>query len=986
MKRLLLLAVLASTALTVPAQHESNSSEKAAKTQERTVSLWGHVKNFLTREGIPNALITVMDQDSVVIDTLRTFNMGNWNATKNDAGYRLKVPARPQRFIIRAEHPDFETTYVNFEIKRVARNTYFDAPWHLMKPRPVGHDSVATSLTLGEVVVKKTRVKMFYKGDTIVFNADAFNVPDGSMLDALVRQMPGVELKDDGRIMVNGEMIDELTLNGQDFFRGNNKVMLENLPHYTVKNIQVYHKQTERSQYLGRDMEKKRYVMDVILKREYAKGYIANAEVGGGYGESDGDFNDDDHSRPYIARLFGLRYTDHSRLALFGNTNNVNENRKPGSNGDWSPASMPQGRTTLHTAGANLLIDEADKRWKENASVDVAWEKTHNQVLTSTEQFLSNGPSTFGRSMSDATNRAFRLNATNRFELRKPFFLNSHNSLQYSKGRMHSLDRALTATRAVGGSVGEALDSAFALSLNTDLQQSLINRSENRSDGNSDYLILSSINDMTYKLPTGDDVGMTLSGHYRTAHNSSDALQRVDYLKAVGSDLLQRRHDRRPEREYEYMAAPYYRITWLSGVYVSTEYRYLQRLNDDTNDALRDDLADDDNSYHRLHLRRENRVKITPGFTKEGDGRYYNLSLAMRFYSVNEQLHYMAAQTDTTLRQQEYTFSPTLDMFIATHDWMRYYQLNYGLEMKTPDLFQKVNVRNTQNPLQVRLGNPDLIGPTIHRLQMSASRRWKQYQTSFNIGYGLRFFVNQVSQGLNYNTTTGAYTYRPENVRGNWQTYFWSHFSRSLDKDNRFTLSNYMHGDYSRNVDLSSSVSSAASSAASSGVSSYYGDKASSLSHVRNYYWQDRLSLSYRHESLSVGANGHVEYRHATSEEGTIEPVNAWNVNYGATLGYKLPLDIFVDTDLKMYSRRGYGSAELNTNDLVWNASLSRSFLKSRLTLRLEGFDLLGQLSSTTIVINGQGRTETLRNTLPRYVMLHASYKLNKQPKDRAKK
>ena len=128
MKRLLLLAVLASTALTVPAQHESNSSEKAAKTQERTVSLWGHVKNFLTREGIPNALITVMDQDSVVIDTLRTFNMGNWNATKNDAGYRLKVPARPQRFIIRAEHPDFETTYVNFEIKRVARNTYFDAP------------------------------------------------------------------------------------------------------------------------------------------------------------------------------------------------------------------------------------------------------------------------------------------------------------------------------------------------------------------------------------------------------------------------------------------------------------------------------------------------------------------------------------------------------------------------------------------------------------------------------------------------------------------------------------------------------------------------------------------------------------------------------------------------------------------------------------------------------------------------------------------
>jgi hypothetical protein len=84
---------------------------------------------------------------------------------------------------------------------------------------------------------------------------------------------------------------------------------------------------------------------------------------------------------------------------------------------------------------------------------------------------------------------------------------------------------------------------------------------------------------------------------------------------------------------------------------------------------------------------------------------------------------------------------------------------------------------------------------------------------------------------------------------------------------------------------------------------------------------------------------------------------------------------------MKMYSRRGYGSSELNTNDLVWNASLSRSFLKSRLTVRLEGFDLLGQLSSTVIFINGQGRTETVSNTLPRYAMLHLSYKLNKQPK-----
>ena len=76
-------------------------------------------------------------------------------------------------------------------------------------------DSLAAPHLLGEVVVKGTRIKMAYKNDTIVYNASAFQLPDGSMLDALVRQMPGVELKDDGTILVNGEKVDFLTLNGR---------------------------------------------------------------------------------------------------------------------------------------------------------------------------------------------------------------------------------------------------------------------------------------------------------------------------------------------------------------------------------------------------------------------------------------------------------------------------------------------------------------------------------------------------------------------------------------------------------------------------------------------------------------------------------------------------------------------------------------------------------------------------------------------------
>ncbi len=72
----------------------------------------------------------------------------------------------------------------------------------------------------------------------------------------------------------------------------------------------------------------------------------------------------------------------------------------------------------------------------------------------------------------------------------------------------------------------------------------------------------------------------------------------------------------------------------------------------------------------------------------------------------------------------------------------------------------------------------------------------------------------------------------------------------------------------------------------------------------------------------------------------------------------------------------------MNTNDLVWNASLTRSFCKGKFTLKAEAFDLLHQLSSTQYAVNAQARTETWRNTIPSYCMMHVSYKFTKKPKN----
>ncbi len=965
MKRIYLAAITLMVTLAMPLSAQEKAKKDSLR-KERTIALYGHVKNSLTRVGIPDVLITLMREDSTVVDTMHVFKQ--WSGRgKDDYAYRFEIPAREQQYIIRAEHPDYETTYVNYAVRHIARNDYFDAPWHYMRRR-----MAETEKTLDEVTVRATKIRMTYRGDTITFNADAFNLPEGSMLDALIRQMDGVELKDDGRIFVQGEQVEELMLNGKDFFKGNNKVMLDNLPAYTVQRVQTYHKSTELSEYLGQDYEKKRFVMDVQLKREYNQGWIANVEG------AIAPWKEGGRGLPYLGRVFALRYTNNSRLSIYGNANNVNESRRPGSNGEWEPSNAPRGLQEHRMAGVNLFIEEKDKRWKENLTVDAIWRRTTDETLTNAEQFHTNAASTYNRQTYYHRNNDFSLSATNIFQLNKPFFLFSSSFFRYNPFDNNTRTRSaqFSSDPSSYGNTTAILDSVFSATLSTDMQQALINSNLQRANSDGNNLSAETTNYLTKKLASGDNAGVDFNASYNRGRSHSTSEQQLRYQLTPSLNSILNRHSSTPSSDVNVSVAPNYRITWLNGLNLYAEYRFLYRQRDNTNDIFLADTLDLQNAYDRTHRRVENRVALTPGYTYNKDGKYIRAYYQMHFYNVNEQLHYRSAHTDTTLTQHCWTMSPELHVQVNTHNWSRGFDFFYGIEFQTPDLFQKVNILNNENPLVRRYGNPNLRGATNHRIQFGLNRNWQEKRISHRFGGGLRFFRHQVSQGQSYDSETGITTYRPENVEGNWQTYFFNFYNMPLDKQRRLMMNIYTHGDYSRNVDI-----------------------LNGLSHVNNYYLENRLTFSYTWRDLTLGVPTNFEYRRTTNEEHTIQTINAFNYQYGLTLNYNFKREndskvakwlqgFSFSTDLKIFSRRGYGDSSMNRDDLVWNASIARSFLNpfgkqagGTLVARLEGFDILGRLSSTSIYINGQGRTETITQTLPRYLMLHLTYQWSKMPK-----
>ena len=284
----------------------------------QTVEIVGEIEDDFLKTPLSGVKVSILNPDStVVVDSAKTVDFIDRNGKLLQVMFSAAVKAEKRDYLVHATLPGYTDVWKPVSVLLPENSSVrLEEPIKMRKER---------NLALDEVVVKATKVKMYYKGDTLVYDADAFKLPDGSMLDALIRQLPGVTMNDGGEIFVNGRRVDELLLGSRTFFRGNKKVLMENLPYYTVKNLKVYEKQTDKSEALGYDVEPRKYVMDVNLKNEYSQGYIANVEAAGGTEDR------------WLGRGFLLGFADRWRYALLGNVNNVNESRHIGVSGHHAP-------------------------------------------------------------------------------------------------------------------------------------------------------------------------------------------------------------------------------------------------------------------------------------------------------------------------------------------------------------------------------------------------------------------------------------------------------------------------------------------------------------------------------------------------------------------------------------------------------------------------------------------------------------------------
>ena len=946
MKRFVIILSMLLTVLTMLAQSDST---RVSNKKERKVELVGQVLDSFTKVALKAHLTLMTAGDSAVVDTTTCFVWGNVSF------FQFKVPARQTDYIIKGTCEGYEDGYVNYSLRHLARNNQFSLPDLLLKKR----QDIYKEVGLDGVVVTGTRVKIAYRGDTIVYNASAFNLPDGSMLDGLIRQMPGAELKKNGDIYINGRKVDYLLLNGKDFFRGQNKVMLDNLPYFTVKELKVYDKSTRQSERIGHDVERKDYVMDVMLKRDYNRGFMGNVEAGAGTNDR------------YMGRLFSLYYDDHTRLSLFGNANNVNEDREPGGDGEWTPAEMPQGLRATKMTGLHFSSKDKDKRWEERLDATLTWSDAENENRTATETFAADG-NIFGASQSLSRQKDFRFSANNDFSIKK-LGLNANVGINLADGHRDSHQGDST------------------------LRNVLINQSVNLGHNNYRMLNLSSYLWWFKKFEWGDFVSLTFNASYnRQKPNERFSIQDTHYGNANTGDDFRHYFTDVHEQGYSYSLAANYTYQLPRNWYINAKMGYDQQRQSVYNDYYRLDwlyrnngnpapqsstlssqltvlpstreallsCLDTENTDDYQLLTRGFKPDISLSHTTENG--FFHVNFPLNF--MRQRLHYTDDTIDTLAHRHYTTFTPNFTFA----QWGRNYRsVNYTMSVSQPDFQDLMPIDDATNPLAYRVNNPDLKARIDHHF--SANSNWTNDSLKRTIGVNLEATITQRAWGTRttYSPETGAYSYLTDNINGNWSVTLGGNYTQPIDHKRLLTIEQRPGASYIHSVDFAIDYGHEGET-----------PEGNTRSAVNTLTLNDHLGLQFQRDDFTAGISGNVAYRRSTSSRTDFQRINAYDFDYGMTLNCTVPWIRFtMGTDLRMFSRRGYYSALMNDNHLVWNAQLSRTFLKGRLTAKLQAFDLLHQLSNTQYIVNAQGRTETWNNCIPRYALLTLTYKLTPKPK-----
>ena len=969
-----LLALLTIFLFTAPqlvlGQRDSKETPKEKSKLTGKTSVTARVIDGSTTEYMPQVTVQMFQlSDSTFIYGTVTDNEG-WFTIK-------KVPEG--EYLLRYSFMGYSTVDFDFKVLKEDRD------------RQLGvFKMYESSIMLTEAVIEEALPPTQVVDDTLMFNVSAFRVPEGSVLEELIKRLPGVEVDENGNITVNGRTVTRILVDGQEYFGNDRQMATKNLPVNIIRRIKTYQRKSDLARITNIDDGEEETVMDLEIKPNMRNGWLHN--IDGGIGKPVG--NNDYGS--WVKYLYSGRYTlnrfqANTQLSINANTQNsgrgngVSYNTQIGVNFSKNIGEpFPRRRNEFPlVVGGNVRF---------NGSTSRSLSESESETFTTQYQSAS-----FRNNRSNSNSGSGSVNGEFRMEWQPDSSLNIifRPSFQLSKSNSNSTSGSVTfntdpyiATDLIDILDGyRTLSDSLMDSIGVNSQVSASHSESTNNQLSGEFQFNKRFNDLGRNFTVRFTFGATKGTSDSYSH--SEQL----YYQMHTRDTVMNRYNASPTDNSNWSG----RIMWSEPIDSgrgNLQLSYQIQVNNRNQNRETYVLPSSGGNYddwedtwylpYELQQYRNSTLSrsatnvsrnhtLTLQFRYNGEKSNFNLGFNfMPQYTGMDNFQYMGKVIGDTSRVV-YNWSPSLNY---RYRWNRQQSIQLTLRTNTsqPSMEDMMDITDDSNPLNIRKGNPGLLPTLRNTVEANYQNYIQETQKTINLRVSLENSLRNISQRTDYDPNTGVSVTQPQNMDG-----FWNNWSTSMNLSFNQTIPN---SKWRYSTSATAQFRHQESYMSTGRIGQYNPGSgtggAAVLSTTESISAGENGSVTYRNDWFEATVNGRFNYSHSENNQRQNSNMDTYTFSYGGRANARLPWrNLNLGTDLTMQSRRGY-SGGYNRNDLIWNANASISFLKGNAgTLQIQYYDILNDESNVTRSVSTTGRTDTKNNNIHSYIMLHFILRVN---------
>ncbi|REC41282.1 TonB-dependent receptor [Chryseobacterium sp. 5_R23647] len=893
------------------------------------LSIDGKVLNF-EKKPIENVTVYLLKQkDSSIV---------NYTPTNSEGKFSLKTDELSEATILKIDAEKYITYSKSFDI-------------------------IKQSVSLGEIELEKNSIQNIeevtisaspvkIKKDTIEFNASAIKVRPDSKIEELLKQIPGVEISNEGKITVNGKEVDQIMINGKPFFDKDGKIALQNLPADIIKNIQFTTTKTKEEELSGKAAKSNKTTINFNIDEKKNKGLLSRLTAGYGSDER------------YEGSLLLSYFKKDTKISLLASSNNINSQ---GFSNDEVFDSMGHGRNSWLMQGGSVVSEGGNTYYTSGGNNTKGIQRSTTIGLNYSDKFDKNSDLET-LSLMHRNNNLETRSKVSRTTLLPDFTLKTNSeSNGENETKQYNFDTSLRikidslTNFYFSPNFSRSESFSFNNSKSSTLKNNLLlNESDsytsNKSESNSFSPNLYFSRKFKKKGRVfSSNINTTISESKRENTNRS---QTIFYQTSDPNDIRnQISKTKNQTNRYRFTTAYSEPLSDSSNVTVSLAYeskltRNLRDVNDfdlsngqysDYNDALSNTMSQKNDQF---------KPEISYELIKKKINFWASAGLDITDMNVN-----------SFFKSQRYDFQNNFALPSYSMNLQYQFSDNKSLsiynsaDFSIPTAEQLTPFTDNINPLVTYQGNPDLK----NRWQNSSYIYYSNYNILKNMNYymnlSFNYYNNDVSN-YSYYDDSGKQFVTYANVSGNKYVNVGGGFSKTFKwKQNKLTLSPRFNMNYGYNRGFINA--------------DQFTSKTYSINPSFNFTYELKDKITIK-PSYSLGYN-FSEYKNYSV--GNVKTSNQILKMELTNYAFKSKLVFGNDFEYNTTSNIAPG---FKRDFYFWNTSLGYSFFNKQLTAKVKVYDVLNQNQSVRRTITNTYFEDREDLILKRYIMFSLTMKLNK--------